>query len=80
LRNRSSILVRARDFSFRLGVKNGSGAHPAFCPMDFGGGGVPTGVKRSEREADYTPPTSTELKDLLSYISTLSYPFSLRNA
>jgi hypothetical protein len=33
-------------------------------------GALSLGVKRSEREADYTPPSSAEVKNAWSYAST----------
>jgi len=39
-------------------IQNGSGAHPASYPGDFA-----LGVKRPGREADNSPPYSTEVKE-----------------
>jgi len=38
-------------------------------------GTLSTGVKRSEREADHTPPSSAEAKNAWSYTSISSYVF-----
>jgi hypothetical protein len=35
-----------------------------------GGGALSLGVKQAEREADNSPPSSAEIKNALSYIST----------
>jgi hypothetical protein len=54
-------------------VQNGSGAHPAFYPM--GTRGSFPGGKRPWREADYSPPSSAEVKNAWSYTSTPQYVF-----
>jgi hypothetical protein len=52
--------VGAKSFSSILCVQNGSGAHPASCPM--GSGVLSTGVKaRPRRDADHSPPSSAEV-------------------
>jgi hypothetical protein len=48
-----------------------SGAHPAFYPMGTGGVLSP-GLKRPEREADHSPPTSAKVKKTWIYKSTPS--------
>jgi hypothetical protein len=48
------------NFSLHHRVQNVSGAHPASYPM--GTRGSFPGVKRPEREADYSPPSSAEVK------------------
>jgi hypothetical protein len=53
-----SIPSRARDFSLPQSTQTGSGSHPASYPM-----GLSTGVKRQEREADYSPPPTAEVKN-----------------
>jgi hypothetical protein len=56
----------AGNFSLRHHVQTGSGAHPAFYPVDSGGGGCPSlGVKRPGREADHSPPFSSEVKECM---------------
>jgi len=51
----------AGNFPIYHGVQNGSGAHPASYPV------VPEAlsqrVKRLGREADYSPPSSAEVKE-----------------
>jgi hypothetical protein len=49
-----------KDFSSILCVQNGSGAHPASCPMGTGGP-FPGGKTRPGRDADYSPPSSAEV-------------------
>jgi hypothetical protein len=51
----------AGNFSLHHRVQNGSGAHPASCPM--GTRGSFPGVKRPEREADHSLPSSAEVKE-----------------
>jgi hypothetical protein len=48
-------------------VQTGPGAHPASCTMGIGS--FP-GVKRPGRGADYSPPSSAEVENEQSYIST----------
>jgi hypothetical protein len=50
-----------------------SGAHPAYYAM--GTGDSFPEVKWSGREADYSPPTSAEVKKVWIYTSTLTYAF-----
>jgi hypothetical protein len=52
-------------------VQNGSGAHPA--SYSVGTGGSFHVVKRPGREADHSPPSSAEVKNVWSYISTPQY-------
>jgi hypothetical protein len=51
----------AGNFSLHHRVQNGSGAHPASYPM--GTRGLSLGVKLSGREADHSPPSSSEVKE-----------------
>jgi hypothetical protein len=53
--------ARAGNFSLHHRVQNGSGAHPASCPM--GNRGSFPGVKHPGREADHMPPSSAEVKE-----------------
>jgi hypothetical protein len=69
------IVVRlpaeARDyFALLRSVQTGSGDHPALYSMD-NGGSLP-GVKRSGSEADHSPPSSAEMKNVWSYTSILN--------
>jgi hypothetical protein len=50
----------AKDFSSRLCVQTGSGAHPASCTMGTGGP-LPGGKARPVRDADHSPPSSAEV-------------------
>jgi hypothetical protein len=52
--------VGAKDFSSSLFVQTGSGAHPASCTMGAGGP-FPGGKARPERDADHSPPSSSEV-------------------
>jgi hypothetical protein len=54
--------TEAEDFSSSLCVQTGSGAHPAFCPMDTGGP-FPRGKARPGRDADHSPSSSAEVKN-----------------
>jgi len=54
-------------------VQTGSGAHSASYPMDTGDSF--TVIKRSGREADHSPPCSTEVKNVWCYTSTPPYVF-----
>jgi hypothetical protein len=49
------------NFSLHHRVQNGSRAHPASYPM--GTRDPSLGVKRPGREADHSPPSSTEVKE-----------------
>jgi len=57
--------------SLRYRVQTGSVAHPASCPM--GTGGSYLGVKRPGHEADHSPPSSAEVINAWSYLSTPQY-------
>jgi hypothetical protein len=50
----------AQDFPYSLFVQTGSGAHPASCTMGIGGP-FPGGKARPGRDADHSPPPSTEV-------------------
>jgi hypothetical protein len=50
----------AGNFSLHHRVQNGSGGHQASYPM---GGALSLGVKRPEREAYHSPPSSAEVKE-----------------
>jgi hypothetical protein len=55
-------LAGAKDFSCRLCVQTGSGAHPVSCTM--GTGGPFPGVKaRPGRDADHSPLSSAEVEN-----------------
>jgi hypothetical protein len=59
--SRVRFLAGAGNFPLHHRVQNGSGAHPASYPM--GTRGSFPGVKRPGREADYSPPSSAEIKE-----------------
>jgi hypothetical protein len=65
------VPTRAGDFSLHHRVQTGSGAHPASCPM--GNSGTFPGVKRQQREADHSPPSSAEVKNALRYTALPQY-------
>jgi hypothetical protein len=50
----------AKDFSSSLCVQTGSGAHPASCTMGTGGP-FPGSKARPGRDADHSPPSSSEV-------------------
>jgi hypothetical protein len=51
--------AKVRDFSFNLCVQTGSWAHPASCTMGTGGT-FPGAKARPGRDADHSPPSSTD--------------------
>jgi hypothetical protein len=53
--------TEAEDFSSSPYVQTGYGAHPASYPMDTGGP-FPGGKARPGRDADHSPPSSSEVK------------------
>jgi hypothetical protein len=69
----SSRPGRVKKNSLLYIVQTGSGVHPTSYPMDTGGS-YPE-VKRQGREADHSPPTSAEVKELWIYTSTPIYVF-----
>jgi hypothetical protein len=62
------------EFSLLHVVQTGSGIHPTSYPM--GTGAISFGAKRSELEADNSPPASAEVKKMWLYISTPPYAFN----
>jgi hypothetical protein len=54
------------DFSLLHSVQTDSEAHPASCPM--GTGDLSPGVKRQWREADHSPPSSAEVRNVEVYL------------
>jgi hypothetical protein len=66
-RSRVRFPARSGNF-FHHRVQNDSGAHPASYPT--GTRGSFPGVKRPEREADHSPPSSVEVKNEWSYTFT----------
>jgi hypothetical protein len=58
----------AGNFSLHHRVQTGSGAHPASYPMSTRG--CYPEVKWREREADHSPPPSSEVKKAWGYTST----------
>jgi hypothetical protein len=58
---------QGQEYSFLHVVQTGSGAHPASYPM--GTDGSFPGIKWSGLEADYSRPTSAEVKKIWIYTS-----------
>jgi hypothetical protein len=65
------ISGRGKWFSLLHNVQTGSGAHPATYTMVTG-----DTCKQQGREADHSPPSSTEVKNAWSFTSTLSCALS----
>jgi hypothetical protein len=59
--SRFRFMAGAGNFSLHHRVQNGSEAHPASYPM--GTRGFFPGGKAAGREADHSPPSSTEVKE-----------------
>jgi hypothetical protein len=59
-RSRFDPRRRQNNFSSSLCVQTGSGAHPAYCTMGFGGN-FPGAKERPDRDADHPPPSSAEV-------------------
>jgi hypothetical protein len=55
-------LAEVKDFSSSLCVQTGSGANPASCRMGTGGP-FPRGKLRLGCDADFSPPSSTEVEN-----------------
>jgi hypothetical protein len=51
----------AKDFSYSLFLQTGSGDHPAYCRMGTGDP-FPGAKARPGRDADHSPPSSTEVE------------------
>jgi hypothetical protein len=73
MRGRSSSRGGDQEFSVLQIVQAGSGVHTTSYPM--GNGALSPGIKRPEREADHSPPTSAEVRKMWIYISTPPYTF-----
>jgi hypothetical protein len=54
-------IQQGQDFSPLHSIQTNSGAHPASCSI--GTGGISPGVKQLGHEADYSPPSSAEVKN-----------------
>jgi hypothetical protein len=63
----------AGNFSLHHRVQNGPG--PTQPPTQWVPGALSLGVKRPGREVDHSPPSSAEVKNAWSYISTPQYAF-----
>jgi hypothetical protein len=63
-----------KDFSPLHVIQTSSEAHPASYPMGTGGSFL--GVPQPGREADHSPPTSAEAKNIWIYTSTPPYIFT----
>jgi hypothetical protein len=72
-----SIPGRARDLFIIRSIQAGSGAHPAAYPM--GTWGPFPGVKRPERKADHSSPSSADVKNG-EVVPSLPHIFLWRNA
>jgi hypothetical protein len=71
--SRVQFLIVAGNFSLHHHVQNSSGAHPASYPM--GTRALFLGVKQLGCEADHSPPSSAEVKNVWSCTSTPQYAF-----
>jgi hypothetical protein len=69
------VPARAGNFSLHHSFQTGSGAHPTSYPMAFS-----LGVKRQEREADHSPPSSAEVKNAWNCTSTTPIRLNVVNA
>jgi hypothetical protein len=70
--DRGFIPRKSESFAVLHSFQTGSGAHPASYPMGTGGS-FPSGVKRQGREADPSPPSSTEVMNTWIYTFTAPY-------
>jgi hypothetical protein len=61
MRNRISIIIIVVVVSSNPCVQTGSGAHPASCTVGTEGS-FPGSKARPGRDADHSPPSSTEVK------------------
>jgi hypothetical protein len=68
----------AVNFSLHHRLQNGSGTHPASYLM--GARGFFPGVKRPGREADHSPPSSAEVKELVELYLYFANTSSWRGA
>jgi hypothetical protein len=71
--DRSSSPDRVKNFLFSTSSRPALGPTPP--PIQWVPGALSREVKRQGREADHSPPTSTEVKKLWTYTSTLPYAF-----
>jgi hypothetical protein len=78
LDNRSSIPDRSRNVSDRHHVQIDSGVGPFGYPNQWAPGASSSELKWSEREADYSPLSSAEVKNAWSWTSTPAYVLMLR--
>jgi hypothetical protein len=65
----------AENFSLHHRVQNGSAAHPVSFPMGSGPGALTLRLKRTGREADHSPPSSSEVKNAWGYTCIPQYAF-----
>jgi hypothetical protein len=56
---------------FLLATASRPALGPTQPPIQWQSGILPRGVKRPEREAEYSPPSSAEVKNAWNYTSTL---------
>jgi hypothetical protein len=64
-------LPAVQDFSLCHSVQTGSGAYP--IPYPVGTGVLSSGVKRPGREANHSPPSTAEVKNVYSHTPTPPY-------
>jgi hypothetical protein len=72
-RGRSSSPGRLKNFLFSTSSRPALG--PAQPPIQLVPGALSTGVKRSGRDADHSPPTSAEVNKMWIYKSAPPYAF-----
>jgi hypothetical protein len=66
---------KSQEFSLLQVVQTGSGVHPTSYPMVPGA--LSPGVKWQVREANHSPPTSAEVKEMWIYTITPPYTFTV---
>jgi hypothetical protein len=71
-RGQSSSLGRGKNFLFSMSSRPVLG--PIQPPIQWVNGALSSGVKRPEREADHSPPTSEEIKKTWIYKATSHTP------
>jgi hypothetical protein len=74
-RGRSSSPGRVKNFLFSTSSRPALG--PTQPPIQWVPGALSPGVKRQGREADHSPPPSSEVKKMWMYTSTPPYAFTL---
>jgi hypothetical protein len=72
-RGRSSGPSRVKNFRYSISSRPALGSNQ--LPIQWVPGALSLGIKRQGREADYSPPTSAEVKKMWIYTSTPPYAF-----